>query len=672
MGLFSRRRSLIFKLLVLIPAIWFCSVVLFTFRDSQEAPQGPPGAIKRQYRDKPAQVDPNKDVLDNPLKVHGLFDKTKLDTNLVIPPKKDENILNKNERDLQGRHDLNIDQGQGRPLGPAQGQGKPADVVHMEGEKGILALPEKYKVDPNAPGENGKGVFIDPNKLSPEERKKYDDGWKKNAYNQYVADMISLHRSLPDVRDPLCKDVKYHDNLPDTSVIICFHNEAWSVLLRTVHSVLDRSPPHLIKEVILVDDFSNMPHTKDPLDEYVAKLGKVKVLRMKKREGLIRARLFGAAAATGTVLTYLDSHCECAEGWLEPLMDRIASDWSTVVCPLIEIVGDDDFQFHDTRPEDVQIGKFRLANLVFGWMVPSSEDRNAGGSKIAPLRSPTMAGGLFAIHKGFFERLGTYDAGMDIWGGENLELSFKIWMCGGTLEIIPCSHVGHVFRKRSPYSWGTGGNVLKRNSIRVAEVWMDEYKKYYYERINYDLGDFGDVSARKALRKKLGCKSFDWYVKNIYPELFIPGESLAKGEVRNKAQAMCLDSSVDNMGSGLKLKSWPCHNQGGNQDKKIPPGSPQFWMLSKNFEIRRDEGCFDFSGHGDVVVMGCHGQKGNQMWLYQADGHILHTTTNKCLELSANGQRIFINSCEPTNQRQVWLWARNDPDKEKKLLEKQP
>ena len=61
-------------------------------------------------------------------------------------------------------------------------------------------------------------------------------------------------------------------------------------------------------------------------------------------------------------------------------------------------------------------------------------------------------------------------------------------MCGGTLEIHPCSHVSHVFRPRSPYKWGRDvGDILRRNAVRLAEVWLDEYKKYYYETIDYEL-----------------------------------------------------------------------------------------------------------------------------------------------------------------------------------------
>lgn len=59
--------------------------------------------------------------------------------------------------------------------------------------------------------------------------------------------------------------------------------------------------------------------------------------------------------------------------------------------------------------------------------------------------------------------------------------ALQVWQCGGILEIIPCSHVGHVFRDKSPYTFPGGvSKIVLHNAARVAEVWMDEWRDFYY------------------------------------------------------------------------------------------------------------------------------------------------------------------------------------------------
>lgn len=46
--------------------------------------------------------------------------------------------------------------------------------------------------------------------------------------------------------------------LGSASVVICFYNEHFETLLRSVHSILDRTNNDLLHEIILVDDFSDI------------------------------------------------------------------------------------------------------------------------------------------------------------------------------------------------------------------------------------------------------------------------------------------------------------------------------------------------------------------------------------------------------------------------------
>ncbi|KAG8438907.1 hypothetical protein GDO86_005192 [Hymenochirus boettgeri] len=485
-----------------------------------------------------------------------------------------------------------------------------------------------------------------------------DQAYRENGFNIFVSDKISLNRSLPDIRHPNCRNKLYLSKLPNTSVIIPFHNEGWSSLLRTVHSVLNRSPPELIAEIVLVDDYSDKGHLKKRLEEYMENFPKVKIVRTKKREGLIRTRMLGASVASGEVLTFLDSHCEANVNWLPPLLDPIAQNRKTVVCPMIDVIDHDHFGY-ETQAGDAMRGAFDWE--MFYKRIPIPPELQILDPS-APFESPVMAGGLFAIEREWFWELGGYDPGLEIWGGEQYEISFKVWMCGGRMVDTPCSRVGHIYRKYVPYKVPAGVS-LARNLKRVAEVWMDEYAEHIYQRRpDYRHLSAGDVAAQKDLRRKLNCQSFKWFMAEVawdLPKYYPPVEPPAAswGEIRNKKTDLCVDIKHVNTGSELRLET--C-NKGHNADswggrqvftlgwrEDIRPGNPQHTMKL----------CFDAVSHtSPITLFDCHGMKGNQLWKYRKDKTIYHPVSNSCMDCSESEHRIFMNICNPSSFTQQWTF----------------
>ena len=105
--------------------------------------------------------------------------------------------------------------------------------------------------------------------------------------------------------------------------------------------------------------FLSSAHLNEKLDSYIQQLPKVHLIRATIRQGLIRARLIGANQAKGDVLVFLDSHCEANNGWLEPLLARIARDRTIVVTPDIEVV--------DLRTFSYARGKGAHNRGIFNW-----------------------------------------------------------------------------------------------------------------------------------------------------------------------------------------------------------------------------------------------------------------------------------------------------------------
>nr|KAG5702865.1 hypothetical protein BaRGS_019084 [Batillaria attramentaria] len=318
-------------------------------------------------------------------------------------------------------------------------------------------------------GEKGRGVtFVDKEK---EEAASLQELFHVNVM---ASDVIPLNRMVPDSRLEGCEKLTYEHDLPTASIIIPFYDEWPSVLLRTVYSIVNRTPRHLLQEVLLIDDKSTMEELGEPLSRYLEDYfprGLVRLLRMPERHGLIRARMRGWEESKGDVVVFFDSHMEVNIDWLQPLLAEIKKDRHTVAMSVLDYIDHDTLEYRFNRGFLVQYG--------FNWGLKFFEflfrDDQIGSTLQSARPGAIMVGAAFAMDRKYFDELGGYDMGMKVWGGENLEMAWR--------SLDP-----------------------------------------------------GDLSERIALRDRLKCHNFTWYIHNIWPELTIYDENaIAWGSVSSAA-----------------------------------------------------------------------------------------------------------------------------------------
>eukprot|EP00919_Chromeraceae_sp_WS-2016_P002186 GHVR01005313.1.p1 GENE.GHVR01005313.1~~GHVR01005313.1.p1 ORF type:complete len:677 (+),score=148.77 GHVR01005313.1:29-2059(+) len=524
------------------------------------------------------------------------------------------------------------------------------------------------------------------------------------GFNMRLSDSTPLDRDIKDSRQNECKRIQWDVGGHDASVIIVFYNEHLSTLMRSVHSVLNLTPPILLKEILLVDDGSALPWIASvdnggtgELERYIETLPKTRLVRLPLRKGLVAARLMGVENAVARSFVILDSHIEVQPMWLEPILARLSGPEgrNRVVMPMI-----DGLDAKTLTHKGGGIG----CTLGFIWTITEhavpdqKKDLDKRTSSVGPIESPAMAGGLFGANTEEFLQMGAYDRKFLYWGTENLELSFRLWQCGGSLECAPCSRVYHMFREGG-MGYGIPGNAVQINKLRTAAVWMDEFGDVARAVLGRPDVDIGDISERVKLRQDKHCNNFKWFLDNMWPEGYVTDISHVPfmGMIRNKEYGVCLDTGSS---PGQSVSLTGCSSDGyfvetdrwthirTNKDKYIDyHRNGHGWMLFSKvghlMPIRNDESCLQPAADTDGSLVErtdwCHTNEQIFTWIpvndsdewNYSEGRLSYrpnpnSTPTRCITVveKENKHKMLLMECNTEDTTQIFQFEKFHSDEQ--------
>ncbi|EER19164.1 Polypeptide N-acetylgalactosaminyltransferase, putative [Perkinsus marinus ATCC 50983] len=327
---------------------------------------------------------------------------------------------------------------------------------------------------------------------------------------------------------------------PKISVVLPCANEG-EFMVKTVKSVNEATPDNILQEVVVVDDGSTPP-LKTLLTEEEQKELKVKWVRHSSFTGLINAKSKGAGVATGDIIIFLDCHVKPAKDWFSPIVKQIRTNYKRVVVPSITNLDPDTWEEHRTSGGMAKC--YLTWDADFKWF--SDEDKYV----------PIMSGGLLAMSRKWWKETGGYDTRMIGWGGENIDQSLRIWLCGGEIVNAQDSYVAHMWRvssnpKTRPRYTVPGGAVVT-NRYRAASAWFDEWLEKletFPAFSGFKTGEMTrpDISNILEIKKGLKCRPFAWFLYRFRALYFDAG--LVPRQVfhlKDDISGMCLETRGQN------------------------------------------------------------------------------------------------------------------------------